>query len=132
MPERAEEVEIAGSFRIFNTPHTVVPEVHLLSNGRYHVMISAAGGGYSRWKDLAVTDGKRIPTRDNWGSFCYVRDLQRDRFWSTTYQPTLRDSRRYEAIFSQAQVPSFGGATTTSRFTPRSAFRPRTTSSCGE
>jgi cyclic beta-1,2-glucan synthetase len=102
--ERAEEPEVAGSFRLFNTPHTPVPEVHLLSNGRYHVMISAAGGGYSRWKDLAVSRWRSDPTQDNWGSFCYVRDPQRGRFWSTTYQPTLRDARRYEAIFSQARA----------------------------
>ncbi|MBV8375805.1 MAG: hypothetical protein JO279_02265, partial [Verrucomicrobia bacterium] len=25
-----------------------VPEVHLLSNGRYHLAISNGGGGYSR------------------------------------------------------------------------------------
>ena len=32
-----------------------IPEVQLLSNGRYHVMVTNAGGGNSRWKDLAVT-----------------------------------------------------------------------------
>ncbi|MBE0606635.1 MAG: cyclic beta 1-2 glucan synthetase, partial [Deltaproteobacteria bacterium] len=41
--------------RSFGTPDTPVPEVQLLSNGRYHVMITNAGGGYSRWKDIAVT-----------------------------------------------------------------------------
>jgi cyclic beta-1,2-glucan synthetase len=41
--------------RVFNTPDTPIPEVQLLSNGRYHVMLTNAGGGYSRWKDLAVT-----------------------------------------------------------------------------
>ena len=41
--------------RVFNSPDTPMPEVHLLSNGRYHVMITNAGGGYSRWKDIAVT-----------------------------------------------------------------------------
>ena len=43
------------SLRAFTTPDTPMPEVQLLSNGRYHVMISNAGGGYSRWRDLAVT-----------------------------------------------------------------------------
>ena len=41
--------------RSFGTPDTPVPEVQLLSNGRYHVMITNSGGGYSRWKDIAVT-----------------------------------------------------------------------------
>ena len=41
--------------RAFTTPDTPAPEVQLLSNGRYHVMVTNAGGGYSRWRDLAVT-----------------------------------------------------------------------------
>src|SRR6185369_341217 len=41
--------------RVFANPSSQAPEVHLLSNGRYHVVISATGGGYSRWRDLAVT-----------------------------------------------------------------------------
>ena len=40
--------------RVFTNPTTPAPEVHLLSNGRYHVVISSAGGGYSRWRELAV------------------------------------------------------------------------------
>src|SRR5471030_1917173 len=41
--------------RRFHTPHDSLPHTHLLSNGRYSVMITAAGSGYSRWSDLAVT-----------------------------------------------------------------------------
>ncbi|MDZ4810836.1 MAG: glucoamylase family protein, partial [Bacteroidota bacterium] len=41
--------------RILNTPNTSIPEVQLLSNGKYHLMISNAGGGYSRWKDTAIS-----------------------------------------------------------------------------
>ena len=47
--------------RMIETPDTPVPEVQLLSNGRYHVMITNAGGGYSRWKDLAVTRWREAP-----------------------------------------------------------------------
>ena len=90
--------------RIFKTPHTPVPEVQLLSNGRYHVMITNAGGGYSRWNDLAVTRWREDATRDNWGTFCYIRDVISGEFWSTAYQPTLKQPERYEAIFSDARV----------------------------
>ena len=44
-----------ASVRVFTSPDTLFPQVQLLSNGRYHVMITNAGGGYSRWKDIAVT-----------------------------------------------------------------------------
>jgi cyclic beta-1,2-glucan synthetase len=88
------------SMRVLTNPHTAVPEVQLLSNGRYHVMVSNAGGGYSRWKDLAVTRWREDATRDHWGSFCYLRDVVSGEFWSTAYQPTLTQAKHYEAIFS--------------------------------
>ena len=76
--------------RSFGTPDTPVPEVQLLSNGRYHVMITNSGGGYSRWKDIAVTRWREDGTCDNWGTFCYIRDTASGEFWSTAYQPTLK------------------------------------------
>ena len=74
--------------RVFSSPDTPIPEIQLLSNGRYHVMVTSAGSGYSRWKDLAVTRWSEDSTSDNHGSFCYIRDLTSQRYWSTTHQPT--------------------------------------------
>jgi cyclic beta-1,2-glucan synthetase len=85
---------------IITNPDTSVPEVHLLSNGRYHVMITNAGGGYSRWKDIAVTRWREDTTCDNRGTFCYIHDESSGEFWSAAYQPTLKRSKNYEAIFS--------------------------------
>ena len=90
--------------RVFSSPDTPIPEVQLLSNGRYHVMITNAGGGYSRWNDIAVTRWREDSTCDNWGSFCYIRDVTTGEFWSTAYQPTLKRSENYEAIFSEARA----------------------------
>ena len=90
--------------RVITDPNSAVPEVQLLSNGRYQVMITAAGGGYSRWKDLAVTRWREDTTRDNWGTFCYIRDVASGSLWSTAYQPTLERPDKYEAIFSDAKV----------------------------
>ncbi len=89
--------------RVYAGPDTPTPEVQLLSNGRYHVMVTNAGGGYSRWKDLALTRWREDSTCDNWGSFCYIRDTE-GVFWSTTYQPVLKAAKRYEAIFSEGRA----------------------------
>ncbi len=67
-------------------------------------MITNAGGGYSRWKDLAVTRWKEDITCDNWGTFCYIRDLDSKKYWSNTHQPTLTKADRYEAAYSQGRV----------------------------
>ncbi|MCC8986231.1 MAG: cyclic beta 1-2 glucan synthetase [Candidatus Contendobacter sp.] len=90
--------------RVFNNPNTPLPEVQLLSNGRYHVMVTNAGGGYSRWKDLAVTRWREDATCDPWGAFCYLRDVASGAFWSTAYQPTCHVPDHYEAIFSEGRA----------------------------
>jgi cyclic beta-1,2-glucan synthetase len=95
--ERQRADEQVGLLRVFTTPHTPAPEVHLLSNGRYHVMVTNAGGGYSSWKGLAVTRWREDTTRDNAGMFCYVRDVSSGDVWSTAYQPTQRPMKAYEA-----------------------------------
>lgn len=90
--------------RVFTTPNTPIPEVQLLSNGRYHVMVTNAGGGYSRWNDLAVTRWREDGTSDNRGSFCYIRDLASQSFWSNAHQPALKRAASYEAIFSEGRA----------------------------
>jgi cellobiose phosphorylase len=90
--------------RIFKSPDTPIPQVQLLSNGRYHVMITNAGGGYSHWKEIALTRWREDSTCDNWGTFAYIRDVKSEKFWSTAYQPTLKNPKNYEAIFSEGRA----------------------------
>jgi cyclic beta-1,2-glucan synthetase len=99
-PAAAAEMPI----RVFTSPDTPIPEVQLLSNGRYHVMVSNAGGGYSRWKDLAVTRWREDGTSDNRGGFCYIREMASGALWSVAYQPTLKRPESYEAIFSEGRA----------------------------
>jgi cellobiose phosphorylase len=70
--------------RVFSGAATPMPAVQLLSNGRYHAMITNAGDGYSRWKDIEVTRWREDSVRDNWGTFFYIRDVATSAFWSTT------------------------------------------------
>jgi cyclic beta-1,2-glucan synthetase len=90
--------------RVFSRPDSPIPELQLLSNGRYHVMVTNAGGGYSRWKNIAVTRWREDSTCDNWGMFCYLRDVTSGDVWSTAYQPTHKGSETYEAVFSEARA----------------------------
>ena len=90
--------------RVITRPDTLVPEVHLLSNGRYQVMITNAGGGYSRWKNIDVTRWREDSTCDNWGIFCYINNVESGEIWSTAYQPTLKLPENYEAIFSKGRA----------------------------
>lgn len=100
----ATESAIEMPVRVLATANTPIPEVQLLSNSQYHVMVTNAGGGYSRWKDLAVTRWHEDATCDNWGTFCYIRDVTSGVFWSNTHQPTLKRAETYEAIFSEGRA----------------------------
>ncbi|TWC71335.1 cellobiose phosphorylase [Herbaspirillum sp. SJZ099] len=90
--------------RISHRHDPPVPEVQLLSNGRYHVMLTSAGGSYSRWGDLALTRWREDGTRDQWGTFCYVQDMEDSAFWSTAYQPAQTVPSHYEVIFSEGRA----------------------------
>nr|WP_107990850.1 glucoamylase family protein [Breoghania corrubedonensis] len=77
------------------------PVTQLLSNGRYAVMLTAAGAGYSRWRDIAVTRWREDSTRDDWGSFIFLRDVQSGDFWSAGSQPLGTDAENREVIFDE-------------------------------
>ncbi|WP_240003900.1 GH36-type glycosyl hydrolase domain-containing protein [Luteibacter sp. 9135] len=90
--------------RLFTDPDRPRPAVQLLSNGRYHVMVSSAGGGYSRRDGMAVTRWREDITRDSDGMFCYIRDPESGDVWSTAYQPVARNTDRFEAIFAESRA----------------------------
>ena len=104
---RAEEVQalphardvVDPLFRQFDSPHTPTPRTCLLSNGRYSVMLTAAGSGYSRCADLAVTRWRDDVTRDPWGTYVFLRDVQSGTVWSAGYQPTGVEPDAYQATF---------------------------------
>ncbi len=106
--DQMKEVEIANVkdvvspvLRRIRSPHHPVPSSHLLSNGRYAVMITAAGSGYSLWKNRAVTRWREDVTRDHYGSYIYLRDLKSSAVWSAAYQPTLVHADQSQVVFSE-------------------------------
>ncbi len=101
---RVIAAETGAIHRVLTDPNTPLPEIHLLSNGRYHVMVTNAGGGYSHWRDLAVTRWREDVTCDCSGTFIYLRDRRTGDYWSTAYQPTRKKAERYEAVFVQARA----------------------------
>ena len=90
--------------RRFQSPHDAIPRTHLLSNGRYAVMVTAAGSGYSRWRDVAVTRWREDVTRDSWGSYLFLRDMDSGAVWSAGHQPSGVDADRYEVTYSEDHV----------------------------
>ena len=105
---RAEEVDACAtegdcgqpSERRLNHFSDNPPTTHLLSNGRYSVMLTASGAGYSRWRDIAITRWQEDSTRDHHGSFIFLWDTQNDSHWSLGAQPSS-DMPYNEVVFAE-------------------------------
>lgn len=69
---------------------------HLLDNGRYRVLVTPSGAGYSALGDMLLTRWTADRTREAEGWFLYLRDLDSGDLWSGAHQPLLRPSSRYE------------------------------------
>ena len=87
--------------RRLRSPHTATPAVHLLSNGRYAVMLTGAGSGYSRWRDVGITRWREDATSDDWGAYVFLRDVGSGEVWSAAYQPSGVEPVSYDVRFSE-------------------------------
>jgi cyclic beta-1,2-glucan synthetase len=76
------------------------PRTQLLSNGRYSVMLTAAGSGYSHWGQFGVTRWREDPTRDDYGTFLFLRDVGSGDVWSAGHQPRGVTADSYTVDFS--------------------------------
>ena len=121
---RAEEVGthlhvrdfVTPVLRRFQSPHDATPRAHILSNGRYSVMVTSAGSGYSRFETFAVTRWREDPTRDAWGSYVYLRDVQSGKVWSAGHQPSGAEADSYEVAYyeDRAEFRRLDGSLSTS------------------
>jgi cyclic beta-1,2-glucan synthetase len=96
--------------RRLTSPDTPGPRTHLLSNGRYTVLLTNSGAGLSERADNALPDAhvraidvtrwRADRTADDSGQFIYIRDTESGQFWSAGYQPARRQPHIYEVVYS--------------------------------
>jgi cyclic beta-1,2-glucan synthetase len=111
----AEGALIPETQRRYTSAHSRIPRTQLLSNGRYHAMMTATGSGYSRWRDVAITRWREDSTRDPWGTYIFLRDPKSGEVWSAGYQPSGVEPDSYEVTFSEdrSEIVRRDGTTTT-------------------
>ncbi|MBU3227179.1 GH36-type glycosyl hydrolase domain-containing protein [Clostridium algidicarnis] len=80
--------------------NTKFPEVQVLSNGDYSLMITNDGSGYGKEKDMMLYRWREDPTTSIGGQYFYIKNLNSNEFWSATYEPCKHEGEEYEAIFS--------------------------------
>jgi cyclic beta-1,2-glucan synthetase len=81
-----------------------IPSTMLLSNGKYSVMTTATGAGFSRLDDIAIGRWREDATLDTGGLFVYLRDLGSGRVWSAGFQPTRAQPDEYQCTFALEAV----------------------------
>ena len=86
--------------RVFKGSKRENPEVLLLSNGSYSTMISDSGSGYSKKNDMTVYRWKGDSTSDSSGMFFYIKNLNSNDYWSTTYEPCKEEKDDYLVKFT--------------------------------
>ena len=101
--------------RHVDSPHQSLPRTHILSNGSYSVMLTAAGSGFSQWRNIAVTRWREDPTCDPWGCYVFLRDVHEGRVWSAGYQPAGVEPESYGVDFyeDRAEISRKDGAIST-------------------
>jgi len=102
-PKLALNAGSAGNSR-FESPLTPVPVSHLLSNGNYSIMLTNSGSGYSKYQNLDITRWRVDATCDNWGCGFFVKDVERNLFFSTASYPTANLGSSYAVNFSNHKV----------------------------
>jgi cyclic beta-1,2-glucan synthetase len=92
---------VAPHARHFSSPHSSTPRTQLLSNGRYAVMITASGSGFSRCQDMDVTRWREDATSDDTGSYVFLRDVATGQSWSAGFHPTGATPDSYDVSFAE-------------------------------
>ena len=108
-PPRAEEYNVASAklkagsatLRRLRSARGTSPATHLMSNGNYSIMLTSAGSGTSKWNNLAITRWREDASRDDWGSYIILKDMESDTVWSAGFQPTGTMPDFYEVLFSE-------------------------------
>ena len=68
----------------------------LLSNSEYSIMLNNLGSGYSSLKDMMLYRWKGQSTSDSSGMFFYIKNLNSNEYWSTSFEPCKTYGDEYD------------------------------------
>lgn len=73
--------------RLIADPLIAPRAINVMSNGRYSLMLTASGSGYSRIGEIAITRWDNDPNEERTGTFLFISDPVTDAWWSATTEP---------------------------------------------
>ncbi len=96
---RRTEHTDGAAVRTYGCPGTIPPNVHMLSNGEYSVMITDGGSGRSISGNMAVNrwSGDYFNKK---GFYIFITNINSNTSWSATYEPFGFEPEKYRVVFS--------------------------------
>lgn len=93
---------IENDIRTFNYI-SYLPEVSVLSNKKYCLLMNDRGDGFSRYRTLQLNRYRKV-TEQDYGVFLYIKDLDTNYIWSNTYAPMNKKPDKYEVVFAADKI----------------------------
>lgn len=89
---------------LMGTANSSIPITHCISNGQYSVMLTNSGAGFSRFRGISLSRWREDVTRDAWGMYFYIQNLNSGDFWSATHQPCRDSGEDYKVTYTPDRV----------------------------
>ena len=97
-----EKEKIENDIRYFDYL-SYMPEVSVLSNKKYCLLMNDRGNSFSRYRTLQLNRYRKI-TEQDYGIFMYIKDLDSNYVWSNTYAPMNKMPDKYEVVFASDKI----------------------------
>lgn len=97
-----ERENVENDIREFNSINEI-PEISILSNSKYSLLINDRGNGFSRYKTIQLNRYRKI-TEQDYGNYMYIKDLSNNKVWSNTYAPTNVKPDKYNVVFATDRI----------------------------
>ena len=90
--------------RTLDTADTLLPAIAILGQVPYTTIVTGAGGGLSQHGDIAINRWRADATRDDYGQWCYLRNLRTGTIWSAGHQPVCAAAHWYRVTMADDRV----------------------------
>ena len=94
--------KIENDIRYFNKIQNL-PEMSVLSNKKYSLIMNDRGDGFSRYRTTQLNRYRKI-TEQEYGVFLFAKDEKTNYVWSNTYAPMNVKPEKYEVVFAADKI----------------------------
>jgi len=94
--------KIENDIRYFNYI-SYLPEMSVLSNKKYSLIMNDRGDGFSRYRTTQLNRYRKV-TEQDYGMFLFVKDTKTNHIWSNTYAPMNVKPEKYEIVFAADKI----------------------------